>query len=71
MLAVRIPFTAAGRAVDAGEHHRVRLHAALFRIFLCRRQLGGKIAEEVVQHLFPLGGGSQRSRRSSICAVKS
>ena len=48
-------FTAAGRAVDAGEHHRVRLHAALFRIFLCRRQLGGKIAEEVVQHLFPLG----------------
>ncbi len=26
-----------------------------FRIFLCRRQLGGKIAEEVVQHLFPLG----------------
>ena len=48
-------FTATGRTVDTGEHHRVRLHAALFRIFLRRLQLGGKIAKEVVQHFFPLG----------------
>ena len=45
----------AGWAVDGGQHHWVRLHAALFRIFLCRLQLRGKVSEEAVEDLLPLG----------------
>ena len=45
---------AAGWAVDAGQNHLVRQHAALFRIFLRFFKLVGKVAEEAVENLLPL-----------------
>ena len=44
-----------GWAVDGGQNHWVRLHAALFRIFLRRLQLRGEVSEEVIENLFPFG----------------
>lgn len=46
-------FTPAGWAVDAGQHHLVRTHSALFRILLGFVQLLSKITEEVVEHALP------------------
>ena len=44
---------ATGWAVDAGQYHLVRQHAALFRVFLRFFKLVGEVAEEAVEYLFP------------------